>query len=313
MPLRITHVAGLTLLAIVLATSSLAAQSYDDPGMLGKEVTITLTNGNTITGTLVDNAGVVLVIDSKLLGRIQLPRTTVVPLEAAPPAGPVEPVSPWSGSADAMLNTSSGNTHEVKFRGQVRIVREDDAHVDSMLAIRSKDQTYSGPGKSTTKDETYIRLRREWKIDDSKWSPFVQVADTSDKFFDYSHRIEAAAGAGYVFVDEVGERFVGRVGAGANKKVGAVDDSVTYEALLGVDYSKDITATQHVALESTLFPSLSHGGDYRLVSSGEWRFDTYEGSPWYLKLGASHTHDNQPDPSEARNNLAMYAGIGTSF
>lgn len=310
----------LVVVALLVAAPRMQAQDLDAPGAVGTEVTIQLTNGDQVTGTLLENQGVQLVLEHRLLGRIVVPRTAIAVPEPEPPAA-LEPATPWSGAFDAYLNGSSGNTDEHKYGASFNLKRENEDVVDSYLFTYAKDRTYTdrpvGDGE-TTKDQIYARARREWKLDPSRWRPFVQAADEIDKSKDYSHRIEAAAGAGYLFIEEPGERFIGRLGAGANRKVGAKDeDDWNYEALLGLDYSLDVSTTSHIAAETTFFPQISplsdFAGDYRTQSKAEWRLDLSEASPWYFKLGADHAYDSEVAKGDSRHDFKYYTGVGSTF
>jgi putative salt-induced outer membrane protein YdiY len=305
-----------SLLATALLCGVGSAQDLDDPGAVGSDVTITLTNGNTLTGTLIDNTGTDIVINHDLLGRITIPRTTirVEPPEPEPETSGIEMETPWNGSVDAYVNGSSGNTSQKNYGVNLNMQNEDEENVDSFLVIYQKETTKQA-GKNTTVDKVNARYRREWKIRDSRWRPFAQAETEVDQFKDYSHRTGAAAGVGYVFLDEPDERFIGRLGAGATKRFGAdsPDDDVIYEALLGLDYSVDFTPTNHFAVETTVYPSVNNGGDYRSFSKAEWRLDVSEESDWYFTLGANHTYDNVKIPGTGKGDVNYYAGVGTSF
>jgi putative salt-induced outer membrane protein YdiY len=305
-----------SLLATALLCSAASGQDLDDPGAVGSDVTITLTNGNTLTGTLIDNQGTDIVIDHDLLGRITIPRTTirVEPPEPEPEQTGVEMETPWKGSIDAYVNGSSGNTDQKNYGANLNLQNEDADNIDSFLLIYQKETTKQA-GKNTTVDKTNARYRREWKITDSRWRPFAQVETEIDEFKDYSHRTGGSAGVGYLFVEEADERFIGRLGAGATKRFGAdsPDDDVIYEALVGLDYSVDFTPTNHFAVETTVYPSVNNGGDYRSFSKAEWRLDVSEESNWYFKVGGNHTYDNVKIPGNDKGDFNYYAGVGTSF
>jgi len=306
-----------TALALTALASGIAAQDLDAAGALGSDVTLKLTNGDTISGRLISNQGLDIVIEHDLLGRIVIPRTTIVlqGREPEPEEEVVELVSPWSGSFDVRLSGSSGNTRDKDYGGELNVRHETESDIDTVLITYTKETASRKPGKNTTKNESFSRYRHEWKIAESRWRPFAQTGVETDQFKNWDYRVEAAGGWGYLLVDEDSERLLGRFGGGANKRIGATDDNedVNYEALLGLDYSIDFSASKHFFVEATYFPSVSNSGDYRTFSKGELRFDLADDSSWYFKVGADHKYDNTPDPGDDQNDFNYYAGVGSRF
>lgn len=326
MTVRTALMLVLTLAGLLILGPVASAQNLDDTSLLGTEVTLKLTNGDSLSGTLMDSTADEVVLKHALLGTLHIPRTSIQheAEESAAPAteAPIEPKSPWSGSVDGRLNGATGNTREHKYGGSLNLKHEDEKTISTVFAIMNRERNYQNSDTpptthrkgNTTKNQVYARYRREWKIVDSRWSPFWQIADEIDENKSFNHRLETAAGVGYQFIDEADERLTGRLGAGASKKFGADDeDEWVYEALLGVSYSLDLTPTNHLMLESTFFPSINNLGDYRTYSIGEWRFDMAEPGDWYFKIGASHIYDAPADAGDKRTDVNYYAGVGTTF
>jgi len=326
-PRRLAFLFALVILAVAQPAM---AQDLDEAGAIGDEFTITLTNGDTLTGFLLDNTGTDIVLDHPLLGQVVISRTLIDLQDvdvAAPAPEPIEVISPWSGRADLAVEGSSGNTRERKSYITVNLRHELERTIDSLYFTSAHERNWQNDAPNsasgtTTKDEQYLRLRREWKFEESNWLPFAQIGSQWDSFKDYDYRINAAAGTGYKIIEEDDTRLIGRLGLGTNRKVGADpvapnfedEDDWVLEALAGVDVSMDFSATQHFVLESTIFPALTNdAGDYRTFTVGEWRLDLSETSPWYIKFGMDHEYDSSPVQGDKRDDFNYYGGLGVQF
>lgn len=309
------------LLALTLLSSSLVAQSLSDIGTIGDNVTVTLTNGDVISGRLIENTGIAVIINHDVFGDITLPRTVIVIPE--PVADEVFVETPWGGTADVSLNGNSGNTTNVSLHGEVNLRRETVDAIDSILVTADRrTERVAEPAPSTGTDRKvtdrrrYARFRKEWKMEESRWRPFFEVSTSHDFQKDYNELVTVGGGAGYLFTDEADETLIGRVGLAETKRFKATkksDEHWTLEALVGLDYRLDITDRQHLAAETTVFPSLADVGEFRSVSKAEWRLDLSDDSPWYYKLGLTHNYDSQVSAPTKKSDVNYYAGVGTVF
>ncbi|GEM_PF-3864513 len=309
------------LLSLTLLSSSLAAQSLSDIGTIGDNVTVNLTNGDVISGRLIENTGTAVVLSHDVFGDITLPRTVIVIPE--PPADDVFVETPWGGTADVSMIGNSGNTNNLSLHGEINMRQETVDAVDSILVTadqRSERVAEPAPSTGTDRKVTdrrrYARFRKEWKMEESRWRPFFEVSTSHNFLRDYNELVTVGGGAGYLFTDEADETLIGRLGLSETKRFGASKKSEehwTLEALVGLDYRLDITERQHLAAETTMFPALADLGEFRSVSKVEWRLDLSDDSPWYYKLGLTHNYDSQVSKPTKKSDVNYYAGVGTVF
>jgi hypothetical protein len=294
------------LLLLVLLAAPAAAQ---DVFQEGTTITITLMNGDILTGLLEDADGPRLVILHDILGRIEIPRASIKPTEPKPE---VEPVSPWTGKFDVSLTGAEGNTDTQNFRTQLDVRYEDEDQLDAFTLWYRRVTTDDDPEE----EKGFTQLRHEWKIDDTKWRPFVQGSYEVDKFTDYSSRAALAGGAAYQWLDGPEHKTSGRLGAGANRKFGNDDPEVeetTYEALLGLDWYWTISAVQSFTLITDLYPSISPSGEFRTITKLAYDRKVAEESVWFFRVGLDHFHDSQAAEGDKQNDYNYYLGIGRSF
>jgi hypothetical protein len=310
-----------SLVVLALVSCPLAAQDLASIGSVGQTVTLTLTNGDTITGTLIENTGTTLVIKSELLGRLTIPRVgIVVPDLAAPDEVVVE--TAWGGTADLSFRGNSGNTSNLAAHVEINLRRETEEVIDSVLITadrkteRVNEAVAPGTNRTVTDRRRYGRFRREWKSLESDWRPFFEVSTDHDFQKTYNELVTVAGGAGYLFFDEADETLLGRIGAAETKKVKSATKATrhwTTEALLGLDYRLDITDRQHLAAETTVFPSIRDAGEYRMVSKAEWRMDLSDDSPWYYKIGVNNSYDSSAAKGTDKSDVGYHMGVGTVF
>lgn len=311
----------LTLLGLILVSCPLVAQDTSSLGSIGQIVTVPLTNGDAITGTLIESTGTTVVIDSKLLGRVTIPRVGIL-VHEPDPAQDVVVETPWGGTADLSGIGSSGNTANLTLHAEMSLRHETEDILDSILVTadhktdRVAETVPPGTDRTVTDRRRYARFRREWKALESDWRPFFEVSTDHDFQKSYNELVTVAGGSGYMILDEKDESLIGRIGAAETKRVKAetrAERHWSIEALLGLDYRLDISDRQHLAAETTIFPSISDAGDYRVVSKAEWRTDLSDDLPWYYKIGVNNSYDSAASKGTDKSDFGYHMGVGRVF
>jgi len=309
------------LLGLALVSCPLSAQDTSSIGSVGQIVTVPLTNGDAVTGTLIESTGTSVVIDNMLLGRLTIPRVGILVREPDPPQDVVVE-TPWGGTADLSGIGSSGNTSNLALHAEVNLRHETEEILDSILVTadhktdRVAETVAPGTDRTVTDRRRYVRFRREWKALESYWRPFVETSTDHDFQKTYNELVTIAGGTGYMFLDENDETLIGRIGAAETKRTKAetkAEGHWSIEALLGLDYRLDITDRQHLAAETTVFPSISDAGEYRVISKAEWRMDLSDNSPWYYKIGVNNSYDSAASKGTDKSDVGYHMGVGTVF
>lgn len=219
-------------------------------------------------------------------------------------------MSAWTGSIELGINGSEGNTRTLNGRAAASGQRETDA----MLTKARISYKVARDHSTTTENKAQLEVRNDWKLEkDSKWSIFAQGTLEYDDFQDWDLRAAAFGGVGYRFVDEKDTKLNGRVGFGASKKFGGADEDVIPEALLGADFSHNLTERQKITASIDLFPSLSNAGDYRAVTRAAWEVLVDPEVKMSLKVGMEDRYDSAASAGTKRNDFDYFALLVWSF
>lgn len=275
----------------------------------GQPITVELQNGDKISGILESADTNNLIILHDVLGRLTIPRSAIKP---TPPPEPVKPVEPWSGSFDLALNGSEGNTDTQIFRTELNVKHDTKESLDSFIALFRRSMT----DDDSTEEKFFTMLRHEWKIQDSKWRPFVQGSYEKDQFADYAGRGAVAGGAAYQFMDGPVHKVQGRIGGGVSHKYGNHDDAVddnTVEALVGGDWTWQINEASKFFLYTDVYPAVNPSGGYRSVSRVSYETQVDPSSAWYVKTGIDLFHDSDAGQGKVENDWNYYVGLGRAF
>ena len=296
------------LLACLLLFAVSAFAAAQDVFQEGTTVTVELMNGDKVTGLLVEADEARLVILHDVFGRMDIPRAAIKP---TPPA-PVEPVAPWTGKFDVALSGAEGNTDNQNLRIGIDGKHETDEGIDTLAAWYNR-ATADG---ETDAEKLYSLYRHEWKLDDTKWRPFVQGSFETDKFTDYDSRTSAAVGGAYPCVEGDVHKVTSRLGGGASYKSG-VDgnetESLNYEALVGMDWFWTVSPTDTFSFITDVYPSINNSPEYRSVTRLAYEIKVDPDSSWYIKLGLDHYYDSDPGDDSRSADYNYFLGLGRAF
>ncbi len=308
---------------------------------------VVLDTGETLRATLVERTEEHVVLDHPLLGRVTVPASRVVSVSAisppadgsasasggvppvsatgssnasAPPAPQAEPAPPppapppeeeaakWSGKVEAGLNGSEGNTEQLSLRFGASIERKTDKDVLTASA-NYRLKTENG---DRTQNELFLKERFEWLLPPTPWSVFIESNQEYNEFRDYDFRVDALVGVGYRFIDEEKTKLVGRVGVGAAKEFGGIDDDIYPTALASLEFSHQITDRIAFSAYGEYKPDLSDFDNYQLLGRASFDIALNDSKSLFLKLGIEDRYDNAPGTAEA-NDIDYFASIVYAF
>ncbi|HZL98990.1 MAG TPA: DUF481 domain-containing protein [Planctomycetota bacterium] len=298
----------LSLAALAVLSAGTSAQ---DVFQEGTTITVELMNGDKLTGILLDAQGPQLVIQHDVFGRMEIPRAAIKP-PTPPEPEPVGVVEPWTGKFDLALVGSGGNTETQLFRTSLDAKHEYEEAVDvyTLYYTRTEDD-----GEATA-EKAFGQARHEWRLEDSKWRPFVQGSWEADKFTDYDARGAVAAGVAYPCVEGESHTLTSRLGGGVNHKYGTDDpdvDQSTYELLIGADWLWKISELDSFSLIADVYPAVDQTGEYRSISRLAFERKLDKDSTWFIKLGLDTFYDSQDGDETSSTDNTYYVGLGTTF
>ncbi len=307
------------LLLLLLAPPGSTQEAQD----VGTTQTIELTNGDLITGEIIEvTASEVVVRHAEIDVVIRINRSLIKP--PPPPVDEAAVKSPWSGSFDLSITGKRGNSQNQQTRVDFKARREDERTVDAYVitfeqarAETRDDNPAPPPAELKTTDFTarrvYAQARREWYLDETKWRPFLQGSIEDDKFKSFRQRYRIGAGGAYPWIENEKERWIGRVGAASVKEVGGDDESWEPEIILGMDYFLQIDEDRSISAGSDIYPSLEDKGEYQSISRAEYRMKVEADNPWTITVGAEHAENSDPDDGDSKTDLTYYFAAGFVF
>ncbi len=215
----------------------------------------------------------------------------------------------WSGGVDLGLDGSSGNTDRTSFRAGFNAKRE----TSEMVTKARLSYLWSQQDSDETENRFLASLRNDWILGDSPWRLFVEGTWEMDEFKDWDHRVSVFGGVGYEFIKDDKQTLLGLAGLGATKEIGAEDEDVYPEAMLGLEYDYNIKKGHKFAAATYLYPNLDETGEYRWNSLAAYEILLDEATSLYLKLGVENQYDSDPGPDTEKNDFYYFVSLGWAF
>lgn len=309
------------------------------PELVNAEVGLILTNGDELTGTLLEvEQGFVLLghtalgelrIERQALSRVRsLAATPRTPAESDPGAVaeiesgvtppdppstnqperiPEPPKANWSGRLQLGLSGSRGSTDSDSARIVATAKRDGE---NSILSLRSTYQQTRRDGDRTENRFT-ARARNEWLRGESKWSGFLESEIELAEFLDYDARLRGGAGLVYRFVDDDKTLFSTRLGLGASRQFNSSNEEIDPEAIIALAFSHQFTERQRIELSAEYFPDLRDTEDYRADLRAGWEIGLNDENNLKLRLSLEDRYNSSA--STDKNNIDYFAELVYEF
>jgi len=229
--------------------------------------------------------------------------------EETPELGPTSFLDGWDFSIEAGIVGSSGNSEN--FSGRVRLDAERATETMETSAYASYLFERSGCDRTASRGE--IGLRNDWLLD-GPWRLFATGLWEYDEFQAWRHRLSAAAGVGYEFVNNDTTTLVGLLGAGASYETGNMaDEEIVPEGLLGLDLTHKLSTKTTFTASTRYFPDLEDPKEFRLTNRAGIEVEIDEETGMTLGAGAEHRHDSNPGAGTDPNDVDYYLTLGWKF
>ena len=215
----------------------------------------------------------------------------------------------WTHEIDAGLNGSTGNSDSMNLHTGYSATYKDDEH--GWKFITAYDKAKSDGVES--RNQFFADLLKDWFWQDSPWFAFAQGRYDWDEFKDWDYRLSASGGAGYEFLKNDAWYVVGRFGLGGNRTYGDANEEFTPEAILGLDANWTISARESAAFKTTFYPSLEESGEYRNITTFDWKMTISDSGNLAMKIGLMNEYDSLAAPGIDKNdfkyNLSLVWGL----
>jgi len=280
--------------------------------------TVTLVNGDRLSGTIVTEDAESVTLQHPVLGEITLPRSEISQLETDgdliedTPAEEIAALDPgllgtgwlndWQRRLSIGITGAAGKSENQKINAGFTADFED-------ATTRWSHETayYRNEADGALSDNSFrTLLNRDWLRPGSPWFQFAGGRFDWDEFQDWDTRLTGNAGVGYEFFSSDRYRLLGRTGIGANQTFGDREE-LTLEGLVEVDATWRISSAQTLAFTNTFHPNLEESGEYRNLTTLDWTLDLDEQSGLGLKVSLSNDYDSLAIDAPDKNDF-KYTG-----
>jgi putative salt-induced outer membrane protein YdiY len=204
---------------------------------------------------------------------------------------------PWTAGLELGINGSEGNNNVLSLRTGGHLKRETKRwKLDSTLAY---NKNHSNGVETQNNGKADLRLDRI--LAESAWTLFVLENLIYDEFQAYDVQLSLNTGVGYRVVDTEIVDLMTRVGAGATREFGGVENDWQPQALFGLEYEEKISKTQRIVAKVDYFPEWEDYRNYRVVTDVGWQIDLDRPKNVSLKLSLVDRYDSTPDGVEPNN------------
>ena len=305
-----------TLLLLPLAAASAPrAMAQTGPAQ------ITLTNGDTLSGTILGREQGVIILQHESLGEIRLPESRIketrfaavaqapgdaqAPQPAAePPDLLLEPLLPgWERQFDLGIGGSEGNSQSRNIHGALTAKTESPEYRwDVRMAYDAAEED-----GNRSRERFFAQANRDWLEPGSPHFYFAQGRFDWDDFQDWNYRVNTAGGYGYELVDRPGWTLRGKTGLGVSREFGGDEDKLSPEGLLGLESFWKLSEHHSIEFVTTLFPQLDEMGEYRSLTSLSWA-NKLNGT-MRLKVGLTNEYDSNVGEDVKHNDFTYTTSL----
>ncbi len=281
---------------------------------------VRLGNGDILNGKVIEDEDGNITLIHPTLGKLALPFAKVIKPEEKPAVQIVEkPVDrgllmtgllkDWERSFEAGVKGSEGNSRNMNINAGLRFKFEDERKRwdVTMLYLRSEDEG------EKSQDEFFARFNRDFLIPGASHFYFTEGRYDFDDFQDWDYRLNFGAGIGNEFVKTDDWQLNGRAGIGARKDFGGEDSEWVPEAVLGIESNWAIAERQSLEFRNSLYPSLKEVGEFRNITTLNFKVGLAQLNGMDLKIGLINEHHSDASAGTDKNDfkylLSLVVGI----
>ena len=200
----------------------------------------------------------------------------------------------WDVSFEIGLNGTEGNSQSVSFQTGGDLTRENET---GKLDLEAKYFRTQADGIES-QNNGWFKSRYDWKLGKSPWTLYTKTELYYDEFKVFDLRLVLNGGLGYQWIKTDATSFATRLGAGASREFGGVDDDWAPEANIGLDYEHQLTKVQKLTATIDYYPEFGDFSSYRVVADIGWQLVIDAEANLSLKLGILDQYDSTPNGAE---------------
>lgn len=215
----------------------------------------------------------------------------------------------WKLRVEAGLNGETGNSDRINGNGNVLVTRTTPKDRLKLYFLAR----YGHENGEDTAREFIGGADLEVDIHENLFA-YGKVEFETDKFENLDLRSTVTGGLGLFLIREEDTELKVRGGIGFQAESftnGSNADEVIAEA--GVDFRKDISPWLTFTHSTTVQPSLSELGDFRLTMENAGEIPLTNDEKWKLRLGIRNQYDSNPSTGTKSLDTFYFANIGIDF
>lgn len=225
--------------------------------------TFLLTNGDRISGNLIEKKTHFFVIDTPSMGKVSLNREFIQ--ETEKPKPPKNPEL-WTGKVNGGYALQEGNTQTQNLSGGLAIKRKE----EKVNEFDVKAESLYGEVNRQMNVQKYNGMSRfAYSFGDSKkWYNFYKLEGDHNRFANINARFTPSTGIGYWFSDSEDWKLMSEFGGGVTYTDYRTERKNDTELVLipRLFAEKRLLGQSRISEEVTAYPSLTNRGEYRLRS-----------------------------------------------
>ena len=270
--------------------------------------TIELTNGDELTGRVLERSDERVVLEHPSLGRLEIPVDRIKPPE--PPNEGLfgsSILAGWTRTFLLGVSGAQGNTRNNDVLAALDMDYADDARRWAFDAA----YRFGAADGETNEHDALAQLRRDWLFEGSPWFVFALGRGDYDQFKTWTWRVNGAMGVGYQFVDTESFELEGLLGPSLTKQF--AEDDFFVEALVGLEAVWRISEHHSLSLSNTIYPALNDLGEFRNLSTFAWKWKLLEDPGLSLVAGVDNEYLSEVESGLKHDDLKYSTSIGIDF
>lgn len=239
------------------------------------------------------------------------PQDQAVPtaMADAEPQSIALPAVQWKRSVSLGLSGTEGNAESASGRVGLEAKRISAAMETALVA----GYLYSTSEGARTKNRAEVGVRNDWRFGESRWGLFAQGRAEYDEFQDWNVRVSGALGPSYQLIGSEATSLRGRAGLGLSREFGGEANSVTPEAIFGLDFEHKVSERTALTAGVEWLPSLSDVPQFRAVGHVGVKTVLDGAAGMSLHTGVADRYDSRPGAGVGRNDFEYFVTLGWDF